>query len=149
MRGLTTTVDIAADPEAVWSVLTDFAAYPAWNPFVREISGDQTVGARLRVVLELPGRKPMTIRPRITRWEPGRVFEWLGHTGIRGVFDGRHRFTVDGLDDGTKFEQAERFSGLLAAPLLRFIGAATRQGFEAMNLALRNRAEEQPIPPGP
>jgi hypothetical protein len=141
MREIITAADIAADRDTVWSVLTDFASYPEWNPFVREVSGDRGVGSRLRVVLQLPGRRPATVRPTITRWEPGRALEWLGRTGIPGVFDGRHRFTLDAVAGGTRFEHAERFSGLLAGLLLRFIGDATREAFEAMNRALRDRAE--------
>jgi uncharacterized protein YndB with AHSA1/START domain len=32
MRELGTEVEIAAPPERIWEILTDFAAYPDWNP---------------------------------------------------------------------------------------------------------------------
>jgi hypothetical protein len=41
-----------------------------------------------------------------------------------------------------RFVQEERFTGLLAPLVLRFIEGSTRQGFEAMNLALKARAEQ-------
>ena len=40
-----------------------------------------------------------------------------------------------------RFEHFETFSGLLVAPILWMVGDATRQGFEAMNRALKARAE--------
>lgn len=37
MHQLHTRIEIHSSPERVWSVLMDFAAYPAWNPFVRTL----------------------------------------------------------------------------------------------------------------
>ena len=48
---LETTIEIDAPTERVWSLLLDFASYPSWKPFVREISGAPDVGARLVVRL--------------------------------------------------------------------------------------------------
>jgi uncharacterized protein YndB with AHSA1/START domain len=33
-RQLESEVEVQASPERVWEVLTDFAAYPDWNPFI-------------------------------------------------------------------------------------------------------------------
>ena len=37
-KQLRTHIDIHASPERVWQVLTDFAAYPDWNPFITRAS---------------------------------------------------------------------------------------------------------------
>ena len=57
MRAVETGIDIAAPPWRVWRVLTDFDAYPAWNPFLTRVQGRPEQGARLRVRVELPGRR--------------------------------------------------------------------------------------------
>ena len=38
-KQLHTSIDIDATPERVWEILTDFAAYPQWNPFMPEVTG--------------------------------------------------------------------------------------------------------------
>jgi len=39
MRQIETFTDIDAPPQAVWDILTNFAAYGRWNPFIPNISG--------------------------------------------------------------------------------------------------------------
>jgi hypothetical protein len=58
-RTIDTTVDINADRDAVWDVLTDFASYKEWNPVMR-IEGAPEVGTKLVVwrSKELSGSEP-------------------------------------------------------------------------------------------
>ncbi len=46
---LQTEIEINAGSDRVWAILTDFAAYPEWNPFIRFIRGVPGKGARLEV----------------------------------------------------------------------------------------------------
>ena len=55
MKRIQREIEIAATPEHVWDVLTDFASYPEWNPFIRSIAGEPRAGARLEVRIEPPG----------------------------------------------------------------------------------------------
>jgi hypothetical protein len=141
MRELVTEVQIAAPPDAVWAVLTDFAAFPSWNPFVRALDGELRVGAKLRVLLQPPGGRAMTFRPRLRAVEPARELRWLGRLVIPGLFDGEHAFVLEPHAAGTRFIQRERFTGLLVPLLEKMIDGPTRAGFEAMNAALKQRAE--------
>lgn len=75
---LHTEIEIDAAPERVWSVLTDFKAYPEWNPFIRFIHGDLARGARLEVQIQPSGAKGMIFRPSILVADHGRELEWLG-----------------------------------------------------------------------
>ena len=71
-RTIETSILIAAPASRVWSVLMDFDGYPAWNPFIRTIKGEQRTGARLEVGIEAPGHKAQTFRPVIVEVEPER-----------------------------------------------------------------------------
>ena len=85
----------------------------------------------------------MRMRPTVQAATPSQELRWLGHLGIPGLFDGEHRFRIEALGtDRARFVQEERFSGLLAPLVFRFIERGTRQGFEAMNQALKARAEQ-------
>ena len=133
--------EIEAPPEVVLRVLTDFAAYPEWNPFIVRIEGDLAVGQILDLTIQPPGRRVMTFRPKVLRCEPNRELRWLGHFLVPGLFDGEHAHLLDGLEAGrTRYSQSDAFRGLLV-PLTGSLLAATQQGFDAMNTAFKARAE--------
>jgi hypothetical protein len=77
--------EIDASPEDVWQVLTDFDAYPEWNPFIRSIQGNPEVGSRLSVRIEPPGAREMSFRPTVRAAEPARAaLAWSpAHPGTR------------------------------------------------------------------
>jgi hypothetical protein len=140
MKTIETTIDIHAPASAVWATLVDFDAYPEWNSFVTRISGTPTEGERLEVRLDPPGSREMTFKPRVTAATPNEHLEWLGRLFVPGLLDGRHEFRLEALGENrTRLHHGESFSGLLVGLVLDVGG--TRRGFEAMNEALKIRAE--------
>jgi len=133
--------EIDAPLDQVWKVLTDFARYSEWNPFVRELSGEFVAGKPLKVKLALGSGKPMTIRPTLLRFERPEL-RWRGKLGIAGIFDGEHSFVLEPIDaQRSRLIHSEQFSGLLI-PVFRWLAAKqTERAFEAMNLALKARLE--------
>jgi hypothetical protein len=135
-------IQIDASVERVWDVLMDFERYPEWNPFIQSISGSGEIGSKLKVKLKLEGRKPAAFKPKVLAKQPHEEFRWLGKLLLPGIFDGEHILLIREEGDGrVKFIQQEYFRGIFAASILRRIGEATQQGFEAMNKALKERAE--------
>ncbi len=142
MKEIHTEIEIDAPAETVWRVLTDFAAYNKWNPFVRRVEGEVSVGARLHVTIQPSGGKAMSFRPTVLVAEPNRELRWLGHFWLPGLFDGEHSFSIEPLDKGrVRFVQRERFGGLLVSLLSTMLDRDIRRGFEEMNRALRLRCE--------
>ena len=145
MKELRTEIEIDAPAERVWHLLTDFASYPSWNPFIRSIGGRPIPGERLEVHLEPPGGRGMTFKPEVLEAEPERALRWLGRLLVPGLFDGEHSFTIRPLaEDRVRFVQREEFKGLLVPLFARSLDANTRRGFEQMNVALKERAESAP-----
>ncbi len=137
-----TSIDINAPPKVVWSLLTDFAGMPSWNPFIKSISGELQTGSRLSVHIAPPGKVGMRFRPAVIAVRPERELRWLGHLLVSGLFDGEHYFLIEPTEQGVRFTHGERFSGILVG-LMRGMLAATEDGFTAMNMALKERAEGQ------
>jgi hypothetical protein len=100
MRELRREIEIDASPERVWAVVTDFAGYPEWNPFIRSISGELREGAKLEVRIEPPGARAMTFKPTVRAVEASRELRWLGRLLFPGVFDGEHSLRIEPLDGG-------------------------------------------------
>jgi hypothetical protein len=135
-------IDIEAPPDAVWAQLTDLRGWADWNPFIPSASGTVAVGQRLSLRLQPPGGRSLSIRPTVTEVEDGAVLEWLGHLGVPGLFDGKHRFELTASPEGTHLVQRESFTGLLVRPLRGMLDGSTLAGFRAMNDALRSRVLE-------
>jgi hypothetical protein len=141
MRILESHIDINATPDQVWAVLTDFAAFAEWNPFLTAITGAPGPGQRLAVRFQPPNARGMTLKPTVTAYEPNRRLTWLGHFLLPRVFDGAHEFTLAANGrGGTAFTQRETFRGALV-PFFGGTLARTLEGFEQMNQALKQRAE--------
>ena len=138
-----TEIIIRASNEQVWDILTDFAAYPSWNPFIIAIEGKLQTGSRLKNTLLSNGKK-MTFRPLIMEVNNGKSFSWLGSLLVKGLFDGRHYFVIESINDNqVKLIHGEEFSGILSRYILNKIGDDTRKNFVAMNMALKQIAESQ------
>jgi hypothetical protein len=136
-----TSIEIDASAARVWSVLTDFAAYPQWNPTLPKISGDIRVGGRVRfrvrgVHLAIPANAECLVV------EPERELRWIGLAPpwSRIPFHGIHYFRIEPLaDDRVRFIHGEDFGGRLVFLLRRLLVAELTAPYHTMNRALQQR----------
>lgn len=136
-------IEIEATPDRAWEVLTDFATYHDWNPFIVQAAGQPVPGTRLELHMRLSGRRPTTIRPEVLEADPAHRLRWLGRLLVPGLFDGEHTFTLQPAGPGrTRLTQHEEFRGLLAPLVLKLIAKPTLASFHQMNQALKARAEQ-------
>ena len=140
MREVRTEIKLNASPERVWQVFTDFAAFKDWNPFIKVAEGELKVGSKLRLYLQPPGGRGMEFRPEVLGIVANMEVSWRGHIPI--VFNGEHRFTVERVGENvTRFAQHSTFRGLA----IRLFGGDflewMREGFEAMERAMKERVE--------
>lgn len=141
-KEINTRIHINASPEKVWQVLTDFANYGKWNPFVRSITRGVKKGNTIKVVLGPQGSKPMTFKTTVLAYDQNREFRWLGHLLLPGIFDGEHCFQLlENGDGNTTFIHSEKFKGILVGLMAKKLDTEIKAGFEEMNIALKRQVE--------
>ena len=143
MMDVKASTDIAAPAKTVWSVLTDFAHYAGWNPFIRRAYGAAEPGKEVRVHVRSTFGVPLAFRAKVLASETERELHWDGHVVANWIARGEHWFTIEPLDeDHVRFVQRERFSGLLPWLGKQLLAREAQRGFKDMNEALRARAIE-------
>ena len=139
-------VDIDATPEAVWQVLTDVPAYPQWNPFITSTTGTSAEGRRVSVSLPHVNLlvRPRS-RPKVLEVIPCRRLRFrlrLARLGTPGLLDTEHTLTITVNDDGrVRLWHQVHFRGLLVPLVTRSLNRENGPSFNAMNAALKERAE--------
>ncbi len=133
------TVDIAAPPQKVWTVVTDIKCWSEWTTSVTSVellsgapfySGSQ---ARIR-----QPRLPVMVWT-VTAFEPGRYFEWQNiRPGLKSVAG--HRVESRG-SDRARVTLSVGWTGPLA-PLVRLLyGKLSRRYVETEAQGLKRRCE--------
>jgi len=141
-KEIQTEIIIDAPKEKVWAVLTNFERFPQWNPFVIKLTGKPQAGARLEATLQPAGQKPTVFKPVVQQCQKNEKLSWLGSMPLN-MFNGYHYFNIEEIDNHKiKFIHGEKFTGWLSGPILKKVGDATREGFIAMNKALKDRLEQ-------
>lgn len=139
-KQIATEIIINAPPQKVWSVLTDFNAYPAWNPFIIKAAGSIREGDTIEVTFKTEGSEPIVFTPTIITLKENETLQWEGRLIMPGIFTGTHAFELAPVDAGrTRLAQKEDFSGILV-PFFSF--DSTIAGFAAMNEQLKSRCEK-------
>jgi hypothetical protein len=141
-KGFKSEIIIDAPAERIWEILTDFGSYEKWNPMIRRASGQARVGARLKVHFEPEGRKGSNFRPKLTIVDPNRELRWLGWPRFPFVFDMDHYWLLEGLGNGRiRLEHGAVAYGLAVPFIGNVMVKSFREPFEAMNRAMKERAE--------
>ncbi|GHV26069.1 hypothetical protein FACS18948_0890 [Clostridia bacterium] len=140
-KQIETEIKISATPNAVWRVLTDFASYPDWNPFIQWVKGEVKERNRISIRVVPAGSNGMTFNPIVLSIIENKEIKWLGSILFKGLFDGEHHLVVQENEDGTTtFSQKEYFSGIFVG---FFNTKNTETGFHAMNQKLKDLAEDK------
>jgi uncharacterized protein YndB with AHSA1/START domain len=131
-------IEIAASPQSVWDVLTDFEQWPSWNPDVKSMSmqGGLATGSVFRWKAG-PGKITSTIH----HLEPPNLIGWTGATfGIKA----KHVYRLEPGNGGTLVHTEESYEGgvtrLLRGSLQKTLDKALSDGLRYLKVETERRS---------
>ena len=125
---ISATVEMKAEPEAVWQVVSDLRRMPEFSPELRKafVIGKPGVGANIIGV----NRRKAVVWPttsRVVRWEPGRAVAWkTRESGATWVYE------LEATPSGTRVTGRRVLPGYTVGTALLgpFIGGAAGHAAE-------------------
>lgn len=142
MQRVLTQIDIQAPASLVWAILADFGTYRRWNPLIRGVLGRPTAGAQIEIRLTSPVGDDLSVRSTVVRSREPRELRWLERWTVPGMFSSERRFRIESLPEGgVRFHHSEQVRGIMVPLLTQRRRLRGRSGLDAMNTALKQRAE--------
>lgn len=139
MKEYHTEITIGASVDRVWKVLTDFSAYPEWNPLVGWLEGDFRTGGRIQMFIKPLDR---SFQATLKQVQENREMTWVGVRFASWFMSGEHYYRLDAMgSNSTQLLHGECFRGLgsvfIGKPMLRKMEDA----FIQHNRLLKERVE--------
>lgn len=132
--------EIAAPPERVWQVITDFSAYGEWNPFVTACDTELRAGAPISMTVVL-GKNIRDQVEFVSQVIPGELFEYRMKP-VGPLLHSYRQHEVMCLGDGnTRYRSTFELNGWISGLVGLSLGSALRDGFQGMTDSLVSRAE--------
>jgi hypothetical protein len=142
MQQIRSSIDINASAALVWAILTDFATYKRWNPFIRAVLGKPSTGSTLRITLQSQSQPVESITSRLTQVREPRDLRWRHWHVAPGLYTTERLFRIEPLPaGGVRFHQTAQIKGLFSLLLRRDTRRTAEEDFHAMNHALKLHAE--------
>jgi len=106
-------IAVTVAPAKVWQILTDFARYRDWHPFIR-LTGEARAGAAIdyEYTSVLRSRRKRHSPAVITRFERNVAFEWT--MGVRRFFQQVERYELAPHPLGTRLRHRLEYRGAVA-----------------------------------
>ena len=133
-KAVHTEITIPADPEIIWSVLSDTPGYKAWNPVLVPIEGDLREGEKIKYQMTQPDGKQSEITARVKKMVELRELNQCG--GIPGILTFDHKYLLKPVDEGTQVTQHEEYRGI---GVLFWDSGWVEPAYRKVNEALRDR----------
>jgi hypothetical protein len=136
-------IGVQAPAELIWEIVRDLHLWEEWNPTYTRAVGEVRIGEILTLDLALPGQPVQQIHPRVMEWVPNEQLHWQLKL-MGGMIKTVRYIEITSLSEaGCIVDNGEIFGGLMGPSLGKRMGRVVRRGFQAMNEALKARAEAE------
>jgi len=132
-RETTVSIQIDAQPEVVWGILTNAQKHPEWNTTIVSLKGEIKPGSKIELVSKLAPTRAFKLS--IMDFNPSRLLSW-------GDAMGKRNFVLAGEGDKTIFTMTEKMGGPLF-PLFAGMIPSFDESFETFAHDLKTVAESQ------
>jgi hypothetical protein len=137
MKAYEASAVINADPQTIWTVLTDAGSYPKWDSGVVRVEGRIAPGEKLKVVSEANPKRAFAVR--VTEFIPAQRMTWSGGMPL-GLFKGVRTFTLQPEATGTSFHMREEYTGLMV-PMIWKSMPDLQPSFDKFAAGLKKKTE--------
>jgi uncharacterized protein YndB with AHSA1/START domain len=138
------TVDIAAPADFVWSILIDLARYPQWNPYTVKVESSLQLGEAVNLFLPDPRRPAelLHVIEYLADIEPHRLLAWEMYANADNPDAARREQLIERTGaNSCRYHTTDQFLGATADKVMANHGPWVQQGFDAVAVALKVRAE--------
>lgn len=136
-----TAIVLNASIATVWETLTDFSAYPQWNPLVGWLRGDFRTNGQIHMFIKPLNR---SFKARLKTVQQYQEFTWIGAQLAPWFLSGEHYYRLETIGDGvTRLLHGEYFRGLASALISTSVLHRMEQAFIQHNLLLKERIEHE------
>ena len=137
-------VEIAAPAELVWSILVDLPSYPQWNPYTVKVESSLRLGEPVNLFLPNPAQPGELIHvvEHLADFEPHRLLAWEMIASADNPDAARREQIIESTGPHScRYHTTDQFLGPTADQVMANHGPWVKQGFDAVALALKARAE--------
>jgi hypothetical protein len=131
-------INIQAQPNRIWALLTTAGDFPRWNSTVKSIEGNMAPGERIKLRATIAPERIFNLT--VSEFVPEKKMVW--RDGMAPMFTGVRTFTLTSKADGsTDFSMAEVYSGIML-PMIAGSLPDFRPTFEQYASDLRREAQQ-------
>lgn len=137
-----TRIEVDAPAETVWEVITDFARYPEWNPFILECASTMKPGDPIDLKVRLL-KVPQPQREWVNTHVPGKRFAYNMKPFPAGALSSLRSHEVAPAGPGrSTYHSHFELNGWLTPVVTGIFRGAFVRGFGGMTDGIKARAEQ-------
>jgi hypothetical protein len=141
MKKYHTEIILNASVDRVWAALTDFSAYPDWNPLVGWLRGDFRPDGQIQMFITPLNR---SFNAKLKTVQKDKEFAWIGVEIAPWFLSGEHYYRLEQINDvSTRLLHGEYFRGLGSTLIGKSMLNRMENAFIEHNLRLRERVENE------